>query len=103
MSRSSNCGIFTRIGTLLEFGTANLVSTLDPEIIVIRGGMAGAADLYLETLKESMFSRAQPGAARKVNVAVSRLETWPMFWVAHASSGGSRRRKFPNGIGMVSI
>lgn len=65
--------VFREIGRLLGRGVANLVSLLDPEIVVIGGGMAGASDLYLEDLKQSMMAYAQPIAVKQVKVAVSRL------------------------------
>jgi glucokinase len=65
--------IFNRAGRLLGFGVANLVSLFDPEIIVLGGGMAAVADLYLESLRKAMFERAQPIAAKKVKIAVSKL------------------------------
>jgi glucokinase len=65
--------IFRRAGRYLGFAVANLVSLFDPEIIVIGGGMAAAADLYLDSLKEAMVERAQPLAVRQVKIAVSRL------------------------------
>jgi glucokinase len=65
--------IFHRSGRLLGYGVANLVSLFDPEIIVLGGGMAAVADLYLEPLRKAMFERAQPLAAKKVKIAVSKL------------------------------
>jgi glucokinase len=65
--------IFNRSGRLLGFAVANLVSLFDPEIVVLGGGMAAVADLYLESLQKAMFERAQPLAAKKVKIAVSKL------------------------------
>ncbi len=65
--------VFREMGRLLGRGIANLVSLLDPEIVVIGGGMAGASDLYLDDLKKSMLEYAQPIAVKQVKIAVSRL------------------------------
>lgn len=65
--------IFERAGRFLGFGVANLVSLLDPEVIVLTGGMAAVSDLYLECLRGAMLERAQPLAAKKVRVVVSRI------------------------------
>jgi glucokinase len=65
--------IFQQAGRLLGFGVANMVSLFDPEVVIIGGGMAGAADLYLESLRDAMFERAQPLAARQVELVVSKL------------------------------
>jgi glucokinase len=65
--------IFRRAGRLLGFGVANLISLLDPEVIILTGGMAAVADLYLASLREAMMERAQPLAAQKVRVVVSKM------------------------------
>jgi glucokinase len=65
--------VYLKAGRLLGYGVANLVSLFDPEIVVIGGGLAGASDLFLDTLRRAMKERAQPIAAKKVKVTVSRL------------------------------
>lgn len=65
--------IFNRAGRLLGFAVANLVSILDPEVIILGGGMAAVADLFMDPLKQAMFERAQPLAAEKVKVVVSEI------------------------------
>jgi glucokinase len=65
--------IFQRMGRTLGQGVANLVSLFDPEVIVLSGGMAGAADLYLEELKRTVRQYAQPLAAKQVKIVVSKL------------------------------
>jgi glucokinase len=65
--------IFARAGRLLGYGIGNLVSVFDPEVVVVGGGLAGAADLFLDDLREAALSTCQPIAARQVRVVVSRL------------------------------
>lgn len=65
--------IFNRAGRLLGFAVANLVSLLDPEVIILGGGLAAVADLYLGPLRQAMRERAQPLSADKVRVLVSRI------------------------------
>ena len=65
--------VFNRAGRLLGFAVANLVSVLDPEVIILGGGLAAVADLYLGPLRQAMHERAQPLAADKVKVVVSRM------------------------------
>jgi len=65
--------IFICAGRYLGFAVANLVSLLDPEVIVVGGGMASVADLFLTSLKKAMFERAQPLAAKKVKIVVTKL------------------------------
>ena len=65
--------VFDRFGKLLGFAVANLVSLFDPQIVVLGGGMAAAADLYLRPLRRAMLERAQPLAGRQVRIVVSKL------------------------------
>lgn len=65
--------VFHRAGKSLGFGLANIVSLFDPQIVIIGGGMAGTADLYFESLRETMLERAQPLAAQEVKLVVSKL------------------------------
>jgi glucokinase len=65
--------IFNRAGRFLGFAVANLVSLLDPEVIILGGGLAVVADLYLGSLRQAMQERAQPHAGGKVRVVVSRI------------------------------
>jgi glucokinase len=65
--------VYHEAGRLLGHGVANLVSLFDPEIVVIGGGLASAADLFIDSLKKSMKERAQPLAGKQVHIVVSRL------------------------------
>ena len=65
--------VFRHAGRLLGFGIANMVSILDPEVIIIGGGLAAVADLFLVPLEQAMFERAQPLAAKQVNIVVSTM------------------------------
>jgi len=65
--------VFNRFGKLLGFAVANLVSLFDPQVVVLAGGMAAAADLYLGPLRRAMLERAQPLAGRQVRIVVSQL------------------------------
>jgi glucokinase len=65
--------VFTTAGRLLGYGIANIVSLLDPQVVILGGGMASAADLYLDALKDAMMERGQPLATKQVKVVVSKL------------------------------
>ena len=65
--------VFRHAGRLLGYGIANMVSILDPEVIVLGGGMAAVADLFLAPLEQAMFERAQPLAAKQVKIVVSTM------------------------------
>jgi predicted NBD/HSP70 family sugar kinase len=86
--------IFNRVGRLLGFAVANLVSLLDPEIIILAGGMAAVADLYLRPLQKAMFEHAQPLAAARVSVVVSRMaETVNLLGCARLAWGTGRTQR----------
>jgi glucokinase len=65
--------LFERAGKFLGFAVANLISLFDPEVVVLGGGLASAADLYFEVLKQTALERCQPLAAQRVKIRVSRL------------------------------
>jgi glucokinase len=65
--------VFTNAGRFLGYGIANMVSILDPEVVILGGGLSAVADLYLESLRNAMMERAQPVSAKQVRVVVSRL------------------------------
>jgi glucokinase len=65
--------VFCRAGTLLGYGIANMVSLLDPQVIILGGGLATVSGLYLDSLRTAMLERAQPLSAPQVKVVVSKL------------------------------
>ncbi len=59
--------------TYLAMGVANIVSVLNPETIVLGGGVFRAADLFLEPVRREFRRWAQPLAARAVRIELSTL------------------------------
>ena len=57
----------------LAMGVANLVSVLNPQMIVLGGGLMQAGDLFLEPLRREMLQWAQPIAASQVRIELSAL------------------------------
>jgi glucokinase len=57
----------------LGHGIANLVSVLNPEMIVLGGGIMQAADLFLPTIRRVMAIWAQPVAAQQVRIEPTQL------------------------------
>lgn len=57
----------------LAMGVANIVSILNPEMIVLGGGLMQAGDLFLDTIKARMTAWAQPIAARQVRIELTQL------------------------------
>jgi glucokinase len=57
----------------LAMGVANLVSVLNPQMIVLGGGLMQAGDLFLEPLRREMLQWAQPMAAGQARIELSML------------------------------
>ena len=57
----------------LAMGLANIVSILNPEIIVLGGGLFRASDLLVEPVKREFKRWAQPLSARLVRIELSEL------------------------------
>jgi glucokinase len=65
--------VFENLGEVLGRGVANIISLFDPEVIVIGGGMADSADLFLPTLMKTARKFAQPLSAPQTKIRVSQL------------------------------
>jgi len=59
--------------TYLAMGVANIVSLLNPEVVVVGGGLFQAADVFLESVRREFRRWAQPLAARDVRIEPSAL------------------------------
>jgi glucokinase len=86
--------VFANAGRFLGYGIANMVSILDPEVVILGGGLSAVADLYLESLRNAMMERAQPISAKQVRVVVSRLGGKAnLLGCAHIAWHHSQRRE----------
>ena len=65
--------IFTKMGEYLGTGLASVVNLLNPEKIIIGGGVAGSGDLLLAPLKETLMKRAMPISAEAVEIVPAKL------------------------------
>ncbi|HEX3661440.1 MAG TPA: ROK family protein [Acidobacteriaceae bacterium] len=65
--------VLREAGVYIGLALANLVSTLNPEIIVLGGGVADAGDLILKTARQTMIRWGQPIAVRQVRLELSQL------------------------------
>ncbi len=59
--------------TYLSMGVANIVSALNPEVVVVGGGLFQAADIFLDRVREGFRRWAQPLASAKVRIELSAL------------------------------
>ena len=64
---------FTELGEYLGIGLANLVNTLDPEIIVLGGGTIAASDLFLNAAKKTMVKYISCETAKKTKIVKNKL------------------------------
>jgi glucokinase len=60
--------VFQRVGAYLGIGLANLINILNPEMIVIGGGVANAWDLFQGEVWQQVNERAFPLPAAKVKI-----------------------------------
>ena len=65
--------VVVEIVTYLAMGIANIVSILNPEVVVVGGGLFQAADVFLEPVRREFKRWAQPLAARTVRIELSAL------------------------------
>jgi glucokinase len=70
----SACRALQETARWLAMGIANLVSLLNPEMVVLGGGlMDGAGDLLLDAVRREVIDWAQPIAARQVRIELTEL------------------------------
>jgi glucokinase len=65
--------VVAEVVTYLAMGIANIVSILNPEVVVVGGGLFQAADVFLDPVRREFKRWAQPLAARKVRIELSGL------------------------------
>jgi glucokinase len=61
--------VFRRAGKYLGIGLANLMSLIDPEIIVINGGVVNGWDLFAADMYAEVGERAFQATAKQVRIA----------------------------------
>ena len=67
------CRVLEEVGANLGLGVANIVSLLNPEVVVLGGGLAGIGNLLLAPLRKAVRQWGQPLARRQVHIVISRL------------------------------
>lgn len=60
--------VFRRMGSYLGVGIANLVNLLNPEIVVIGGGVANGWELFEESMLSTVARRSFPAPAKRVKI-----------------------------------
>jgi glucokinase len=57
----------------LAMGIANLISALDPQVVVLGGGLMQASDLFLEPVRRAVRRWAQPKAVEECRIEATEL------------------------------
>ena len=65
--------LLTNAGQLVGHMLASVVNFFNPSLIVIGGGVAGAGDLLLATIRETVYRRSLPLATRELVIKRSAL------------------------------
>lgn len=65
--------IFQELGEYLGLIFANLVNIIDPNVIVIGGGVASSSDLFLSTARQAMVKYIVNPDAKKIKIVKSKL------------------------------
>lgn len=65
--------IFTKMGEYIGIGMASVVNLLNPERIIVGGGVAAAGDILMTPLKETLKKRAMKIAGETVEVVPAQL------------------------------
>jgi glucokinase len=60
--------VFRRMGVYLGIGLASLINILNPEIVVIGGGLSNGWDLFGKHMHQQVIERAFPIPARRVKI-----------------------------------
>jgi len=65
--------IFTKMGEYIGLGLASVVNLLNPEKIIIGGGVADAGEILLGPIKETILKRAMPISGNAVEIVPAKL------------------------------
>ena len=67
---------FRRVGGYLGIGIANLITLVNPDRVVIGGGIAAAGDLLLEPARDEIRRRVQTTSLTEVEIVLAELGVW---------------------------
>ena len=60
--------VFRRMGVYLGIGVAGLINVLNPELVVIGGGLSNGWELFAKHMQQQVIERAFPIPARRVKI-----------------------------------
>jgi len=67
------CEVVCHTGEILGVGIANIVSLVNPEVVILGGGVGTQADLLIDQIREVVLHNAQPISAKAVRIVPSQL------------------------------
>jgi len=65
--------VLEEVGAHLGRGVANIVSLLNPQVVVLGGGLGSAGELILKPLRQTVRQWGQPLGSKQVRIVRSRL------------------------------
>ncbi len=67
-------GILAEVGRWLGIGIGSLINVLDPQIVIIGGGVASSIDMFLPSVEEGIANTVIDPRSRDIPLAISQLE-----------------------------
>lgn len=67
---------FEQVGRSLGVGIANMITVITPERVVIGGGIAAAADLLFEAIRDEVERHVFTTSLAEVEIVLAELGTW---------------------------
>ncbi len=65
--------IYTKMGETIGLGLSSVINLLNPERVIIGGGVADAGDILFDPIKETIAKRAMPIQASSVQIVKAEL------------------------------
>ena len=65
--------IYRKIGEIIGLGLTSVINLLNPEKVIIGGGVADAGDILLDPIREVVAKRAMPIQAAAVKIVPAEL------------------------------
>lgn len=65
--------VYREIGHFIGLALANIVNIIDPELIILGGGVMQSSDLFLKAVRESLQEETAAPAAKKIKIVPAKL------------------------------
>ena len=65
--------IYAKMGEIIGIGLTSVINLLNPERVIIGGGVADAGDILFEPIKDTIARRAMPIQAASVEIVKAQL------------------------------